>query len=90
MNPVLVGVCMSQEDTENEKWFDLEKQLVLSTCNGGSLPLNFRPSLHCFTDSTDNKFNPIGFVGGLCNWKFFSFFFSQSANIHHNLFLIYY
>ncbi|CAI9716399.1 particle complex subunit 8-like isoform X1 [Octopus vulgaris] len=63
VNPVLVGVCMSQEDTENEKWFELEKQLVLSTCNGGSLPLNFRPSLHCFTDSTDNKFNPIGFVG---------------------------
>lgn len=55
---------LEEEEADNEKWHELEKHLVLSTCNGGSLPLNFRPTLHCFTDRTDNKYNPVGFVGG--------------------------
>lgn len=59
----VVGVHLEEEEADNEKWHELEKHLVLSTCNGGSLPLNFRPTLHCFTDRTDNKYNPVGFVG---------------------------
>ena len=47
-------------------WARLEEAAVV---NGGTpLPI-FRPTLQCFTNNTDNKLNPITFVGGQCVCK---------------------
>ncbi|XP_076470015.1 trafficking protein particle complex subunit 8-like [Babylonia areolata] len=42
------------------RWGQLEEAAVGF---GGSLPPTFRPTLQCFNNTTDNKFNPVTFVG---------------------------
>lgn len=48
------------DDSPVSRWAKLEETAVVA---GGSTP-PLRPTLQCFTNATDNRFNPVTFVGG--------------------------
>lgn len=58
------------DDTQVSRWSRLEELLVAS---GEAPPPVFRPTIQCFTNATDNRSNPITFVGGICQTIFFNF-----------------
>ncbi|XP_052230198.1 trafficking protein particle complex subunit 8-like isoform X4 [Dreissena polymorpha] len=55
------GVWFDDVEGSSKNWEKLEELLVMSA-NGGSLPLAYRPSNALYSNSTDNKFNPVGYV----------------------------
>ncbi|KAL4234283.1 Trafficking protein particle complex 8 [Mactra antiquata] len=55
------GVWFEQSESHTNKWKILE-DLLVSSANGGSLPLIYKPTLQLYTDDTDNKYNPVGYV----------------------------
>ena len=57
------GVWFDHSETQNPKWIKLEELLVASSSNG-SIPVTHRPSLQCYTNKTDNKFSPVGYMRG--------------------------
>ena len=57
------GVWFDHSECNHPRWAQMEEALVSSSSNG-FLPPTFRPTLQVFTDKTDNRYSPIGFVGG--------------------------
>ena len=50
-------------ESNHPRWETLEESLV-SSANNGIIPITHRPSIQCFTNKTDNRFNPVAYVGG--------------------------
>ena len=57
------GVWFDHPASQNSRWLRLE-ELLVSSANGGSLPVMFRPSLQLYTSKTDNKLSPVGYIRG--------------------------
>ncbi|KAJ8303460.1 hypothetical protein KUTeg_019856 [Tegillarca granosa] len=55
------GVWVDHNESNHIRWEKLEEALVLAN-NDGVLPITHRPTLQCFTNKTDNRYNPVGFV----------------------------
>ncbi|ESO86902.1 hypothetical protein LOTGIDRAFT_202689, partial [Lottia gigantea] len=55
------GIWFSDDDN-NGVWRNLEEQLVRSA-NNGTLPIKYQQTIQCFTNQTENKYSPTGFVG---------------------------
>ncbi|XP_061162581.1 trafficking protein particle complex subunit 8-like isoform X1 [Saccostrea echinata] len=49
-------------ESNHPRWQALEEALV-SFANNGILPVTHRPTIQCFTNKTDNRFNPVAYVG---------------------------
>ena len=60
------GVWFDHPESQNPKWIKLE-ELLVSSASGGAIPLTHRPSLQCYTNKTDNKYSPMGYVRGTCD-----------------------
>ncbi|XP_076111682.1 trafficking protein particle complex subunit 8-like isoform X2 [Mytilus galloprovincialis] len=56
------GVWFDHSECNHPRWTQMEERLV-SSANNGFLPPTFRPTLQVFTNKTNNKYNPVGFVG---------------------------
>lgn len=50
-------------ESNHPRWAALEEALV-SSANNGIIPVTHRPTIQCFTNKTDNRFNPVAYVGG--------------------------
>lgn len=49
-------------ESNHPRWAALEEALV-SSANNGIVPVTHRPTIQCFTNKTDNRFNPVAYVG---------------------------
>lgn len=56
------GVWFDHKESNHPRWEKLEEALV-TAMSGGSLPSKYRSTLQCYTNKTDNKYSPMGFVG---------------------------
>lgn len=57
------SVYFDYDASDTSQWVELEEAAV-AAANQGSLPITFRPTTQCFTQKTDNKYSPIGYIGG--------------------------
>ncbi|XP_048756747.2 trafficking protein particle complex subunit 8-like isoform X2 [Ostrea edulis] len=49
-------------ESNHARWEALEEALV-SSANNGIIPITHRSTIQCFTNKTDNRFNPVAYVG---------------------------
>lgn len=55
------GVWFDHQESQNPRWIKLE-ELLVSSANNGTIPVTHRPSLQCYTNKTDNKYSPMGYM----------------------------
>ena len=58
------GVWFDHQESQNPRWIKLE-ELLVSSANNGTIPVTHRPSLQCYTNKTDNKYSPMGYMRGI-------------------------
>ena len=57
------SVTFDSPETDNATWQKLEELVVVSV-EGGSLPINFKPSVQCSTQYTRNTASPVAILAG--------------------------
>ncbi len=56
------SVSFLDAEEDLQKWRKLEELIIVSS--NGTLPQHFKPSIQCFTNRTNNNYNPVAIIGG--------------------------